>query len=170
MIRNAEQKIVTLEELITVRKRLRREHKKLVWTNGCFDLLHLGHVRYLECARRSGDCLVVGINSDESYRRYKRKPGPVQPEEERIRIVAALECVDYALLFDAPSPVELLRVLQPDVFVKGTDYSMVTIDSLEKETVLAYGGEVRLCPGVPNLSTSRLIERILRLHSPPPDR
>src|SRR5438093_6231289 len=109
-----------LKKLLATR---RARHKRIVFTNGTFDLLHIGHVRYLQAARELGDVLVVGVNSDDSVRGYKGPSRPVVPQDERAEIVAALRCVDYAVIFDEPTAAQLVEVLQPDIYVKGGDYA-----------------------------------------------
>jgi rfaE bifunctional protein nucleotidyltransferase chain/domain len=144
----------------------------VVFTNGCFDLLHLGHVRYLQAARALGDCLVVGINSDASTRMLKGPGRPLVTQEERAEVVAALACVDYVTIFEETTAVTLVETLRPDVYVKGGDYAatgaadqIAGIDYAklpEAAPVLAYGGQVRLIPYLPGHSTTALIERILQ--------
>ena len=131
-------------------------------TNGNFDLLHIGHVRYLQAARESGDMLVVGINSDASVRSYKGPDRPVVPEEERAEIVAALRCVDYAVIFEEPTAVALVQALQPDIYVKGGDYKPGGKPLPEAQVVAGYGGEVRILPFVEGHSASELIRRLTR--------
>ena len=131
---------------------------RLVLTNGTFDILHVGHVRYLEAARGMGDILVVGINSDASARGNKGPGRPVVPQDERAEIVAALRCVDYATIFDEPTAVHLVETLRPDIYVKGGDYDG-SKPLPEAEAVHAYGGEVRIVPFVPGHSASRNYRR-----------
>ena len=130
-------------------------------TNGTFDILHVGHVRYLQAARAMGDILVVGINSDASARGYKGPSRPVVPQDERAEIVAALRCVDYATIFDDPTAVRLVEALQPDIYVKGGDYDG-SKPLPEAEAVRAYGGEVRIVPFVPGHSASGIIGEMRR--------
>jgi D-beta-D-heptose 7-phosphate kinase/D-beta-D-heptose 1-phosphate adenosyltransferase len=132
-----------------------------VFTNGCFDLLHVGHIRYLREARRLGDLLVVGINTDGSVRRLKGPSRPVQPEQDRAEILAGLACVDYVVSFDQDTPLGLIEGLKPDVLVKGADWPIDRI--VGREVVEGSGGRVVTIPYVPGVSTSALIERILRL-------
>ncbi|HEU5369376.1 MAG TPA: D-glycero-beta-D-manno-heptose 1-phosphate adenylyltransferase [Ktedonobacterales bacterium] len=144
----------------------------VVLTNGCFDLLHLGHVRYLQAARALGDCLVVGINSDASTRRLKGEGRPLVPQDERAEVLAALACVDHVTIFEEATAVALVEALRPDVYVKGGDYAPegaadqnAAVDYArlpEAAPVLAYGGRVRLIPYLPDHSTTALIERILQ--------
>src|SRR5881275_839903 len=115
-------KIVGLEELSERSEQLRAAGKKLVATNGCFDLLHVGHVRYLQAARALGDLLIVGLNSDASVRAYKGPGRPLVPQDERAELLAALRCVDYVVIFDEPTASALVSALQPDIYVKGGDY------------------------------------------------
>ena len=116
-------RVVSLETLAGLREQWRAEGKRLVLTNGTFDLLHVGHVRYLQAARELGDVLVVGINSDDSVRGYKGPGRPVVPQDERAEIVAALRCVDYATIFNEPTATHLAETLQPDIYAKGGDYA-----------------------------------------------
>jgi D-glycero-beta-D-manno-heptose 1-phosphate adenylyltransferase len=132
-----------------------------VLTNGTFDILHVGHVRYLEAARDLGDILVVGINSDASARSNKGPGRPVVPQAERAEIVAALRCVDCVTIFDEPTAVHLVEALHPDVYVKGGDYDG-SKPLPEAEAAHAYGGEVRIVPFVPGHSASELIENVKR--------
>ena len=133
--------------------------KKVVFTNGCFDLLHPGHVRYLEEARSLGDALVVGVNTDASAKRLYKGPGrPVTPEGDRARVVAALTCVDRVVLFGEDTPLELITALKPDVLVKGGDYQLSEI--VGREVVENWGGRVLALPFVPGYSTTELLERI----------
>src|SRR5579885_722807 len=144
----------------------------VVFTNGCFDLLHLGHVRYLQAARALGDLLVVGVNSDASARQLKGAGRPLVPQDERAEVLAALACVDYVTIFEEATAVALVEALRPNIYVKGGDYAVsgesgqsVTINYAklpEAAPVLAYGGQVRLIPYLPEHSTTALIERILQ--------
>jgi rfaE bifunctional protein nucleotidyltransferase chain/domain len=136
---------------------LRASGGRLVLTNGCFDLLHVGHVRYLQAARRLGDFLVVGVNADASVRQLKGPKRPLVPAAERAEIVAALGCVDAVVLFDTATAEPLVAALRPDVYVKGDDYTEATLP--EARLVRAYGGTVALLPTVPGASTTALIER-----------
>jgi len=133
--------------------------QKVVFTNGCFDLLHLGHVRYLEQARSLGDALIVGVNTDASVRRLNKGEGrPVTPEGDRARVLAALACVDRVVLFPKDTPLELITFLQPDILVKGADYGLEEI--VGREVVLARGGQVHALPFIPGYSTTTLLARI----------
>jgi D-beta-D-heptose 7-phosphate kinase/D-beta-D-heptose 1-phosphate adenosyltransferase len=144
-----------------LRRRLaarRKDGDRIVFTNGCFDLIHPGHVRYLRAARRLGDALVVGINSDASVRRLEKGPGrPLVPERDRAEVMAALEMVDYVTIFDEDTPYELIRVAQPDVLVKGGDWSLDRI--VGADLVRARGGNVKSLPLAPGYSTTALLER-----------
>ena len=152
-------KILTREQLPVTLASWRAQGRKVVFTNGCFDLLHLGHVDYLEQARHLGDALVVGLNTDESVGRLK--PGrPIQDEAARARILASLAFVDAVVLFGEPTPLALIELVQPDVLVKGDDYAIDGI--VGHELVLNRGGEVLTVPLVPGYSTSRIVKRILR--------
>ncbi|MBW2109485.1 MAG: D-glycero-beta-D-manno-heptose 1-phosphate adenylyltransferase, partial [Deltaproteobacteria bacterium] len=135
---------------------------QLVFTNGCFDLLHVGHVRYLQVAKAQGDMLVVGLNSDRSVRRIKGPPRPIVPEQERAEILAALACVDFVTLFDEPDPLMTIRILMPDVLVKGADWRKEAI--VGADVVEAGGGRVVRVPLTEGASTSGIIEKILAGH------
>jgi rfaE bifunctional protein nucleotidyltransferase chain/domain len=133
--------------------------QKVVFTNGCFDLLHVGHVRYLEEARSLGDALIVGVNTDASVKRLgKGSDRPLTPEADRVRVLAALACVDRVVLFAEDTPLALITLLQPDILVKGGDYVLEAI--VGREVVLARGGRVVALPFVPGYSTTRLIDRL----------
>jgi len=153
----ARQRVVTLEELTALLPGWRAAGKRVVLTNGTFDILHVGHVRYLEEARALGDILVVGINSDASARGYKGPGRPVTPQDERAEIVAALACVDYAIIFDEPTAIHLVDALHPDVYAKGGDYDG-SKPLPEAEAVRSYGGEVRIVPFVAGHSASGILE------------
>ena len=140
----------------------REAGRRLVFTNGCFDLLHAGHLALLEAAAGLGDALVVGLNSDDSVRRLKGPGRPLVPEAERAALVAALRPVDWVVLFAEETPQKLIEILLPDVLVKGADYALEAI--VGRETVEAHGGEVVRLPLVPGRSTSSLLAR---LHAPP---
>ncbi len=168
---DARQKILRRDELAEDVSRRQQAGERGVFTNGCFDLLHLGHVRYLQEARALGDFLIIGLNSDESTRSLKGPGRPLVPEAERAEILAALTCVDYVTIFGEPTAGPLVELLRPTIYVKGGDYASadsslnkVDADRLpEAKVVQAYGGIVRLIPYVPYHSTSELIEAIKRL-------
>ena len=152
------EKILSLEKLLGVRQGLRADGKRLVFTNGVFDLLHVGHVRYLAEARSLGDALVVAINSDRTVHSLKGEGRPIVNEDERAEILSALRQVDYVTIFDDISPRTLIAQLLPDVLVKGGDYSLDEIHG--REEVEAAGGKVVSLPFVEGASTSRMIERM----------
>jgi len=133
--------------------------RKVVLANGCFDILHVGHVRYLEGARKLGDVLVVAINSDRSVRALKGDDRPILSENERVALVSALRCVDHVVVFDESDVTRVLDVLKPSVHAKGTDYTEATVP--EREQVLAYGGQVRITGDPKDHSTRDVIRRIL---------
>ena len=151
-------KILSPQELLTERARLRAAGKKLVFTNGVFDILHVGHVRYLEQARALGDALVVAINSDRTVRELKGAGRPLMNEDERAEILGALRAVDYVTIFDDVSPRSLITKLLPDVLVKGGDYALDEIHG--REEVEAAGGRVVSLPFVEGVSSSDIIERM----------
>jgi rfaE bifunctional protein nucleotidyltransferase chain/domain len=132
--------------------------KKVVLANGCFDILHVGHVRYLEAARKMGDALVVAINSDRSVREIKGPGRPILNDDERVKLVSALRCVDHVLVFDEPDVSRVLDVLRPAIHAKGTDYTEQTVP--ERRQVIAYGGSVRIAGDPKDHSTRNVIKRI----------
>jgi D-beta-D-heptose 7-phosphate kinase/D-beta-D-heptose 1-phosphate adenosyltransferase len=146
-------------ELVEERERLRGDGVRVVFTNGCFDLLHPGHIRYLEQARGLGDRLIVALNSDASVRRLKGEGRPILRQAERAEVMAALACVDYVTIFDEETPRQLIAELLPDVLVKGGDWTVDTI--VGREEVESAGGEVRSLSFIDGLSTTEIIERIL---------
>jgi len=158
-------KVLSRTELGLVVESLRAAGKKLVFTNGVFDLLHPGHVRYLTAARALGDVLIVGLNSDASVRRIKGPGRPIQDEASRAEVLAALGSVDFVVIFDEDTAAELVKFIRPDVYVKGGDYAGVGPDRWpEAEVVRAYGGEVRTLEFAPGYSTSEIIRKIMERH------
>jgi D-beta-D-heptose 7-phosphate kinase/D-beta-D-heptose 1-phosphate adenosyltransferase len=153
------EKIKTLDEIVLIRQRLRSEGKKLVFTNGCFDILHAGHVRYLNEARALGDALVLGLNSDESVRVLKGEGRPIVPEDERAEVLAALACIDFIFVFDDLTPQRVIDAIVPDILVKGADWGISEI--VGRETVEKAGGSVRNIPLVEGTSTTNIIHKIL---------
>jgi D-beta-D-heptose 7-phosphate kinase/D-beta-D-heptose 1-phosphate adenosyltransferase len=153
-------KLKSSQELVAIIGDLQREGKKAVWTNGCFDILHAGHVLYLQQARQAGDVLVVGMNSDSSVQRIKGAERPYVREEERAVVLAALECVDYITIFDDESTASLLEELKPQVYAKGGDYTVDTINQDERRIVDGFGGIIVLIPGMDNRSTTNLVSKI----------
>ena len=155
-------KIITAEKLAARLDEARNSGKKVVFTNGCFDILHAGHVRYLAAAGAEGDLLVVGMNSDVSVRLIKGDKRPVVRQDHRAEVLASLGCVDYVVLYDAPQPLELIEALKPDVLVKGADWTPEKI--VGSDFVKSIGGRVVRISLVPEISTSRIIEKILELN------
>ena len=153
-------KILAIEDVAQKANTLRRAGKRLVFTNGCFDILHAGHIRYLAAARSKGDILVVGLNSDESVKIIKDEHRPIMNQEQRAEILAGLWCVDYIIIFNEPDPLKLIKVIMPDVLVKGADWREQ--DIIGADVVKAGGGEVVRVSVVPDISTSRIIERIIK--------
>jgi D-beta-D-heptose 7-phosphate kinase/D-beta-D-heptose 1-phosphate adenosyltransferase len=161
-------KIKTLAEVVRTRARLRAEGKKLVFTNGCFDLLHVGHVRYLNQARALGDALVVAVNSDRSVRQLKGPGRPVVPEGERTEVLSALECVNLIFIFDDSTPQQVIDAIVPDILIKGADWQINEI--VGRETVERAGGVVRNIPLVEGSSTTGIITKVLERFGPRPAR
>jgi D-beta-D-heptose 7-phosphate kinase/D-beta-D-heptose 1-phosphate adenosyltransferase len=160
-MRCAEAKILSVEAMRAERARLATQGRKLVFTNGCFDILHAGHVTYLEFARSQGDCLLLGLNTDASVRRNKGPDRPIHCEADRARVIAALECIDYVVLFDDDEPKALIEQIVPDVLVKGADWAHYVSG---RETVEAAGGKVVLAQMVEGRSTTGTIGKILQVY------
>jgi rfaE bifunctional protein nucleotidyltransferase chain/domain len=156
-------KIISWEQLPAWRDALRAQKRKLVVTNGCFDLLHRGHVVYLEAARSLGDALLVGVNSDASVRGLKGPDRPVNSETDRAAVLAALQSVDGVCVFTDRTAMTFLSTVQPDIYAKGGDYTIDTINQEERHLVEKLGGKVAIIPGVPGKSTTALLEKISRL-------
>ena len=159
--RRSSDKVKTLPSLLAALSRDRKAGKKIVFTNGCFDILHIGHIRYLQKARSLGDRLVIGVNSDASVRRLKGPDRPVTRERDRAEVLAALECVDYAVLFSEDTPEALIRAVHPDLLVKGGDWKKSAI--VGSAFVGSYGGKVRSLPFINGYSTTGLIQKIQTL-------
>jgi D-beta-D-heptose 7-phosphate kinase / D-beta-D-heptose 1-phosphate adenosyltransferase len=155
-------KILSREQLPAVMEDHRRNGKRIVFTNGCFDLLHVGHARYLETARGLGDLLVVGVNSDTSVRGLKGEKRPLVPQDERAELLAHLGCVDYVTVFDEERPDAVIALVQPAIHVKGGDYAPETLP--EAETVRRYGGRIEIVPLVLGRSTTNVIERVREVY------
>lgn len=149
--------------LLKIVKQLKSKGKKIVFTNGCFDILHFGHVAYLEKAKAAGDILIVGLNSDESVKKIKGPNRPIQNQKARAGILAALESVDYIVLFDGPTPIKLIQAIKPDILVKGADWDIK--DIVGNDVVRKNKGKVLKIKFVKGCSTSKIIEKILRGHS-----
>ena len=156
-------KIVARDKLPEWRAAIRKAGKKLVVTNGCFDVLHLGHVAYLESARNLGDALLVGINSDEATRQLKGPGRPVNPETDRALVLAALQSVDGVCIFADTAATKFLAEVQPDIYVKGGDYTLETLNQEERYAVEQMGGKIVIIPLMPGKSTTALLKKIQRL-------
>ncbi len=150
--------VVSIQELIEARELARHSGHRVVFTNGCFDLIHRGHVEYLSQAKALGDILVVGLNTDRSVRKLKGYRRPLTPQDDRARVLAALEMVDYVCLFDEDTPARLIAQVVPDVLVKGGDYQAEEI--VGRDTVLEAGGQVVVVEELEGFSTQGIIERI----------
>ena len=153
------EKVLSRSDVVSALTAQRTQGRRIVFTNGCFDLMHVGHTRYLQAARDLGDLLVVGVNTDRSVQSLnKGSDRPIVPEHQRAEVLAALACVDYVVLFDEPDPGRLITEIQPDVLVKGGDWTPDKI--VGRETVEASGGVVTTIPLVPGVSTTALVEKI----------
>lgn len=160
---NFRNKLVSWEELPAWRAAFRDRKQKLVVTNGCFDLLHLGHVTYLEAARNLGDALLVGVNSDETVSGLKGPDRPVNTENDRAAVLSSLASVDGVCIFRERSATRFLSIVRPDIYVKGGDYTIDTINQEERREVEKNGGEVIILPVVPGKSTTAILQKIARL-------
>jgi rfaE bifunctional protein nucleotidyltransferase chain/domain len=157
---NFRAKVILLDRLEAWRGAVRAAGRKLVVTNGCFDLLHLGHVTYLETARGLGDTLLVGVNGDDSVRALKGPGRPLNPENDRAGVVAALAAVDAACIFPEVAATRFLTLAEPDVYVKGGDYTLETLNQEERRVVESAGGRIVIVPLIPGKSTTALVEQL----------
>lgn len=155
-------KVKSLRGLRAELVRIRNKGAKVVFTNGCFDIIHAGHVRYLRKARSYGDCLVVGMNSDASVRAIKGPARPIVPQDERAEVLCGLECVDYVVIFDEPTPLRLIEAVKPDILAKGADWAAK--DIVGGGVVKKNGGRIRRVSLVKGKSTTNIIKRIIELH------
>lgn len=151
--------IVSLPELVPMVAGLKQAGRRIVFTNGCFDILHVGHVRYLKSAKALGGVLIVGLNSDKSVKRIKGDKRPIVPERERAEVLSSIRFVDYVVLFDEPDPYNTIAAVKPDILVKGGDWSLENI--VGRDIVESYGGEVHTIPFIEGASSSRIIEDIV---------
>ena len=149
--------ILTKSVLIDVIKDLKENNVKIAATNGCFDILHVGHVKYLKEAKKCGDVLIVGLNSDASVKMLKGETRPINPQNDRAEVLTALSCVDYVVIFDEISPIELLKSIKPDVYVKGADYTLETLP--EAKPLLTLGIDIKFVDLVLGKSTSNIIKK-----------
>jgi rfaE bifunctional protein nucleotidyltransferase chain/domain len=152
-------KFKTPVELAAISEQLGAEKRKLVFTNGCFDLLHAGHVRYLQQARALGDALVVALNGDASVRALKGPTRPINDEQDRAEVLGALACVDYVTIFQAERVTDLVGVIRPQVYAKGGDYTVDSLDSGERSALENVGAEIKILPLVPGKSTTNIIKK-----------
>lgn len=153
------EKLKTPAELATIRERMGAEGRRLVFTNGCFDLLHVGHVRYLQQARALGEALVVAVNGDASVRALKGPTRPVNAEQDRAEVLAALECVDYVTIFHSERVTDLVGEIRPQVYAKGGDYTVETLDPGERGALQAAGADIQILPLVPGKSTTNILSK-----------
>ena len=160
---NFREKIIAWDKLPEWRSAMKASGKKLVVTNGCFDLLHVGHVTYLETARQQGDALLVGLNSDQSVRELKGNDRPINHELDRASVLAGLESVDAVCIFTQRLAQPFLAAAKPDIYIKGGDYNLETINQDERRTVEQAGGKILIIPFVPGKSTTALLKKIMAL-------
>jgi len=158
------EKLVDLPTVLRIVEQAKRQGKRVVWANGCFDILHVGHILYLERAKSLGDILIVGLNSDDSVKAFKGPHRPIAEEMHRAKILTSLRCVDYVIIFSEKSPINLLKTLKPHIYVKGGDYSIDTIDQNERRAIENYGGKIVLLPKQEGISTSSIIQKILAMY------
>jgi D-beta-D-heptose 7-phosphate kinase/D-beta-D-heptose 1-phosphate adenosyltransferase len=159
----SQNKIFQVAELVPIIESLKQNNQKIVFTNGCFDLIHTGHTRYLQAAREAGDGLIVAVNSDRSVRQLKGNQRPVIPLEERMEVLAGFYFVDFVVPFDEPDPYNTIKQLKPNILIKGGDWPIEKI--IGREIVEKEGGRVFTIPVIPGRSTSGIISKILMLHS-----
>lgn len=150
-------KIVTSTELAQVSQAFAAQGKRLVFTNGCFDLLHVGHVRYLQAARALGDALAIAVNGDASVRALKGPSRPINPEADRAEVLAALGCVDYVVIFPEVRLTNVIRLVRPQIYAKGGDYTRETLNPEERDALDAAGAQIRFLPLVPGRSTTNIL-------------
>ena len=162
-MQNLREKILRWEQLPAWREELRANGRRLVVTNGCFDLLHRGHVNYLEAARNHGDVLLVGVNGDAGVRELKGPNRPINREDDRAFVLAALASVDAVCIFSERTALRFLTAAQPDIYAKGGDYTIDTINQEERRLVESFGGKVVVIAGVPGQSTTAILEKITKL-------
>ncbi len=163
--------LVSITQARDIRQKLHKQGQTVVFTNGVFDLLHVGHVRYLQAARELGQVLFVGLNSDVSARKLKGKGRPLVPQAERAEILCALACVDYVVVFDEPTAERVVEALQPDLYTKGGDYANEAGKALpEARSVQSYGGRVVILPYTCGHSTTQIVERVMDVECHPEDR
>ena len=156
------QKIKTIEELKKIIKNLKSQNKKIVTTNGVFDILHLGHIKYLQEAKKLGDILAIALNSDSSVKQIKGPQRPINGQEARAEVLASLEFVDYIVIFNETDPVKILSEIKPDIHVKGGDYKLGEI--IEKDIVEKNNGKIILIPEIKGYSTTNLIDKIIKIY------
>ncbi|MCM8761989.1 MAG: D-glycero-beta-D-manno-heptose 1-phosphate adenylyltransferase [Candidatus Omnitrophica bacterium] len=153
-------KIKSFREIEKISRQLKKKGRKIVFTNGCFDILHKGHIRLLKKAKSLGDVLIVGLNTDSSVRRLKGKDRPFLKEDDRAEILSALEMVDYVVLFPQDTPYKLIKIIKPDVLVKGGDYKKEGV--VGRDIVEDYGGRVYIFPVIKGISTTKIVEKVKR--------
>jgi D-glycero-beta-D-manno-heptose 1-phosphate adenylyltransferase len=161
-MQDIKKKIISLDDFLPIRAKIKNEKKKLVFTNGCFDLIHRGHIEYLTAARKLGDYLVIGLNSDKSVRKIKGPNRPIVSQEDRAFVLSALEAVDFVLIFDEPTPEEIIKKILPDVLVKGADWNEENI--VGADVVKKNGGEVVRINFVEGCSSTNIIEAVLKAY------
>ncbi len=153
--------LIDLQELLNVINKLKESGKKIIFTNGCFDIIHAGHIAYLNKTKALGDVLIVGLNTDNSTRRLKGRGRPVNNQDDRAAVLSALKPVDYVVYFDEDTPLNLVKAIKPDVLAKGGDYDIDSI--VGADVVLSSGGEVNVIPFVEGKSTTDILKKILKL-------
>ncbi|HPD56198.1 MAG TPA: D-glycero-beta-D-manno-heptose 1-phosphate adenylyltransferase [Smithellaceae bacterium] len=156
-------KILDRETLKEKLDTLKKQGKKIAFTNGCFDILHVGHVRYLKEAKKTADILVLALNSDSSVKQIKGEKRPLVPQEERAEIIAALEFIDFVTIFDEQTPLELIKILKPDVLIKGGDWAEDKV--VGREEIKKWGGKLTLIPEIIGKSTTNIVDKIRKIYN-----
>lgn len=159
-------KLKKLEELVEIRANLRKSGKTVVWTNGCYDLMHAGHIDCFRRAKKLGDILITGVNSDKSVRKLKGQGRPLHSQDRRAFLLSELSSIDYLLICGDENMVHYLNVLQPDIYTKGGDYTLETINQEERRLVEGYGGKIIIVPSIHDLPTTRIVDSLIEIYLP----
>lgn len=159
-------KLVELDELAKIVTEEQQAGRKVVFTNGCFDIIHTGHILYLQAARKLGDALVIALNSDESVRELKGPTRPIKGQEERALILAAMDAVDYVVIFETVRATPVIQAVQPDVYVKGGDYTLETLDPEERAALEECGAQIVILPEIEGFSTTKVIQQVRNTAAP----
>ncbi len=159
-------KLKRLEELVEIRGNLRKSGKTVIWTNGCYDLMHAGHIDCFRRAKKLGDTLIIGVNSDESVRNLKGKGRPLHSQDRRAFLLSELISIDYLLICNNENMTYYLNILQPDIYTKGGDYTLETINQEERRLVEGYGGKIIIVPSIHDLPTTKIVDNLIEIYLP----